>query len=131
MKRFVPRLLALLVCAALTVTVAQTITPETVNLSWTAPTLNTDGTTITAPLTYNLYQGTASGAETLAQSGLTGTSIAVSTGLTPGKTYYWQLTAVANGVESARSTEVSAGIPFPSPNTATGVQVSCKPTPCK
>lgn len=78
----------------------------TATLTFTAPTSNTDGTSISSPLTYNLYIGTASGTEKLAASALAGSPIAVNTGLTPGSTFYFEVTTVENGVESTPSNEV-------------------------
>ncbi|HTT88074.1 MAG TPA: fibronectin type III domain-containing protein, partial [Acidimicrobiales bacterium] len=75
-----------------------------VALSWTAPASN-GGSAITS---YNVYEGTSSGGETLLQStGGTGTTF-TATGLSNGTTYYFQVTAV-NGVgEGPRSAEVSS-----------------------
>jgi fibronectin type 3 domain-containing protein len=67
-------------------------------LSWSA----SDGAT-----SYNIYRGTVSGGETLLKSGVTGTSF-TNTGLTNGKTYFYEVTAVNSAGGSARSTEMSA-----------------------
>jgi hypothetical protein len=77
-----------------------------VNLSWTAP---------FGAISYNVYRGTASGAETLLQSGVTTTTFSDSTG-TAGTQYFYTVTAVnSNGnhvpplpAESAPSAEASA-----------------------
>jgi fibronectin type 3 domain-containing protein len=69
----------------------------TATLQWTAA----QGAT-----SYNIYRGSASGQETLLQSGITVTSF-VDTGLTNGTTYYYQVTAVNTVGESARSSEVT------------------------
>jgi hypothetical protein len=94
-----------------------------VTLSWSAPTLNTDGSAITPPLTYNLYQGGSATSLAKVQTGLTSTSTTVSAGLTPGSTQFFSVTAVENGQESAQETPVSVGIPEPVPSAPTGLTV--------
>ena len=74
---------------------------SSVNLAWTAP-----AGTVTS---YDVYRGTASGAESLYQSGLTTTTFTDSS-TTPGTTYYYKVTAVTAGGESAPSNEVSAAV---------------------
>jgi fibronectin type 3 domain-containing protein len=78
-----------------------------IDLSWTA----SQGAT-----SYNLYRGTASGAETLYRSGLTGTSCQ-DAGLTAGVTYYYRVSGVVSGMESGLSAEASAA---PGPGTGAG-----------
>jgi hypothetical protein len=56
---------------------------------------------------YNVYRGTASGAEALLRSGVTSTTF-TDAGLTDGTTYYYQVSAVNRAGEGARSAEVSA-----------------------
>lgn len=82
---------------------------NTATFSWGAVTQNTDGTTITGPVTYNIYQtacGSTSGGSQVA-SGITGLAYVISTGLADGTTYCWNLTAVAGGVESAYSNQAT------------------------
>jgi PKD repeat protein len=79
-----------------------------VALNWTPPS-NTGGENVTS---YKVYRGTASGGETLLTSGgcsgLGAVTSCTDTGLTPGQTYYYTVSAV-NGVgEGAQSTEASA-----------------------
>jgi hypothetical protein len=100
---------------------AATPTPSAA-LSWTAPTTNTDGTAITATLTYNIYQG-LTGALAKVQSGVTTTAATITAGLTAGTTQCFAVTAVANGVESAQSNSACAAISQPSPNSPTTVVV--------
>ena len=71
-----------------------------VTLNWTAP---------AGATSFNVYRGTTAGGEgtTPIATGLTGTTL-VDTGLADGQTYYYQVTAVDTGGESARSAEVSA-----------------------
>ena len=55
---------------------------------------------------YNVYRGTASGQETLLQSGITTTSFR-DTGLTDGTAYYYEVTSVNSFGEGSPSSEVS------------------------
>jgi hypothetical protein len=88
---------------------------NTAQWTWGAVTTYADGTAIpsTVPVTYNLYIGTAgkgSEAATPAQSGLTSTSFATS-GYSAGETVCGEFTAVAGGVEGARSNEACKTFP--------------------
>jgi hypothetical protein len=58
-------------------------------------------------VTYTVYRGTSPGAETSYRTGVTGTSFS-DTGVSSGGTYYYQVTAVGPGGESARSNEAHA-----------------------
>jgi len=89
--------------AAPTSVVATASASRTATLSWVAPKYATS---------YNVYQATATGAEgnTPVQTGLNGTTATVS-GLTIGTTYFFQVSAVHDGVESLLSTEVSTTPP--------------------
>lgn len=91
----------------------------TASLTFTAPTLNQDGSAVTTPLTYNLYQATASGTEVKVSSALAGSPIVVSTNLTSATTFYWYVTAVSAGGESAPSNEVCKIFPASPPGTIT------------
>ena len=90
--------------------------------SWTAPTTFADGTAIpsTDAITYNLYVGTAgkgSEATTPVQTGITATTVTTS-GYAAGAVVCGEVTAVVNGVESARSNEACKTFPdVPSPPT--------------
>jgi uncharacterized protein (DUF1800 family)/fibronectin type 3 domain-containing protein len=72
----------------------------TVTVSWGA---------ITGAATYNVYRATIAGGQgnTPLATGITGTSF-TDTGLINGTTYFYKVTAVGAGGESARSNEVSA-----------------------
>jgi hypothetical protein len=89
------------------------------NLNITAPTTNADGTPLTLPLTYNIYQGTASGAE-VKVSNWTGSGV-INLGLVAGNTYYWQVSAVDANGEGARSAEMCKSFKAPAspPGTVT------------
>ncbi len=71
-----------------------------VTLHWSAP---------NGALSYNVYRGTTPGGEgaTPIATGLSSTSL-IDSGLTDGQTYYYWITAVDTGGESAHSAEVSA-----------------------
>jgi hypothetical protein len=75
------------------------------NLSWVAPTTNSDGTALTDLAGYKVYYGTASGVygtPTDAGNVITYTL----TGLTKGQTYYVAVTAYdTSNNESVKSTE--------------------------
>lgn len=91
--------------------------PRTATITFTKPTKYVDGTDIEpgTVITYNVYQG-AKGVCTLSNGNLnagcnkakvatiTATATTINTGLQPGETC-WQVTAVANGKESALSNE--------------------------
>ena len=82
-----------------------TATPGTgqVALTWQAPASN-GGSAITG---YNVYRGTASGAETLLAGNMSGTSYTDSA-VTGGTQYFYKVTAVNANGESADSNEASA-----------------------
>lgn len=98
-----------------------------VNITWAAPTANADGTAITGALTYQLYSG-ASGAEVKTGTPVSASPYVLSAGLTPGKSICVQLTAIANGVESDKTPEACATVPFPKPKSPTTVTVTIKLT---
>lgn len=79
-------------------------------VSWTA---------ITGATSYNVYYGTASGVTAANGTKVTNaTSGSTITGLTPNATYYFVVTAVIGGVESATSLEAAAFVPFRLPKFA-------------
>ncbi len=75
----------------------------TANLSWVAVTVNVDGSAVTPPVTYNLYQGTSATALSKVQSGLTSSSASVVVTADVGETLFFAVTSVETGVESAQS----------------------------
>jgi hypothetical protein len=98
--------LLLLAFAVSAVAVGQSA-PQAV-LTWNAPTTYTDNTAIpsTVAITYNVYQGNT--ATSLAKvASVTALTDTITTGLRDGTTYYWSVTAVVNGNESAQVTPVS------------------------
>lgn len=94
----------------------------TATLTCTAPAQNTNGTAITAPLTYKAYWGTSStsltNADAMQGPGCAGTVVVPDP--TPGTsaTYYFAATATANGIESAKSNLATKAFttPYPTPN---------------
>jgi hypothetical protein len=104
--RYLLALLLMGTAHAATCVTAAAGAPLTMTLTFVPPTLNSDGSKITLPLTYDVYLGTTSGGETLLTSGLTSTSpYAINAGLAAGNTYYVEMDAKdANGV-GTRSAE--------------------------
>jgi len=87
-----------------------TVTLRQAVLSWTAPSKNTDGSTLTNLSGYKIYYGTSSKnySQTVSVSGASTTTRTLQ--LSPG-TYYFALTAIdASGGESAKTNEVSKTI---------------------
>lgn len=105
--------LLLLSCLFASLATSQT-TGHSAAIAWTAPTANSDGSALTGALTYNLYQG-PDGALVSVQTGLTGLTATVTTGLTAGSTQCFAVTAVENGVESAPSLESCVTLPVLAP----------------
>lgn len=93
----------------------------TATLEWAAPTSYSDGSAIPAgvAITYNIYQGTSATSLSQVASGVTALTDSITTGLVDGQTYFWSVTAVANGMEGAQSNVVSKTIPFAAPGAVT------------
>ena len=93
---------------------------ETIPTAPSTPTISSAGASITlnwapyghAVSQWNIYRGTAAGGESAIayRTGVTTNSF-TDTGLTPGVSYYYTITAVDAGGEGAQSTEVHAAIP--------------------
>lgn len=92
---------------------------RTATITFSRPTQYVDGTPISpdTEITYRLYQG-ARGAEKQRVAEFTGTSTSVNSGLKPGETC-WQVSAVANGIESERSNEGCKTFPWPATEAVT------------
>ncbi len=87
----------------------------TATLDGTPVTKNTDGSTITVPVTYSVFQGTQGQANKPSiVTGLTTPHFVVT--LPGGTTVCFEMTAVAGGAESVRSNEGCKTIPNPIPN---------------
>lgn len=92
----------------------------TATITFTAPTTNSDGTPISTPLTYLLFQGTASGAEVKVNTPVTGSPATITTGLQDNTTIYFYLVVVdANGFNSVPSNEVCKTFPAGVPGAVT------------
>jgi len=86
---------------------ATPVTSSQINLTWTAPTTNTDGSPLYLK-EYRIYRGTASGGEVFYTGGVAGTAFSNTTTAT-GATYYYKVSAVdLLGKESALSAEANA-----------------------
>lgn len=111
--------MALLVLASVAFSVANAQTARTATITFTRPLQYTDGTDIAAgtALSYNVYQGAKGGAKTKVAT-ITATATTINTGLPPGETC-WEVTTLANGVESARSNEACKSFAFPTPEAIT------------
>lgn len=100
MKRF---LLLTLSALLIPIALAQSAT-TTVTVSWIAPTQNTDGSSITGTVSYNLYEGASvTGPWTMVQTQLSATSEQLTT-ISAGSCF--AVTAVVNKVESTMAPAV-------------------------
>lgn len=117
--------LTLLCLFVSSVVLAQSTTPPTVTVAWVAPTLNTDGTSITGALTYQLYVG-ASGKEASFGKPVLASPTVITPTPAPGSSVCVQVTAIANGVESDRSAEACTTIPYPTPTFPTVITIVVK-----
>lgn len=97
----------------------------TATLTWVAPTTYTNGAPITGALTYNVYRGATAAALTKLTS-VTGLTYIDQAGSATPTTYFYAVTAVQPGVESAETPTVSDTIQapslIPSPPTAVAVK---------
>ncbi len=92
-------------------------------LTWTQPATNVNGTPISNAVTYNVYQGAQGATLVKVQSGISAHTAVVTTGLTPGTTQCFAVTAVVNNVESAQSNTACAAVSFPVPGAPTQIVV--------
>lgn len=95
-------------------------TPRTATITFTRPTQYTDGSALGSAVvvTYKVYQGAKGSTTKPVVATITSTATTVTSGLQPGETC-WQISAVANGVESALSNEACKTFAFPAPETVT------------
>lgn len=86
-------------------------------ISFQAPTTYTDGTPIPAgtAFTYGVYQA-PQGQPLVKVATITGTTTTITTGLTPGATFCFAVTAIINGQESAQSNQQCKLSAFPVPS---------------
>ncbi len=95
-------------------------------ITWTAPKTNVDGTAISGAITYQVYAGVGSGKEVKIGTPVSAASYVLTPLPAPGSNECVQVTAIANGVESARSVEACATVPFPAPSSPTVITISIK-----
>ncbi len=88
-------------------------------LDWTAP-ANNGGSAITS---YNVYEGTSPGGETLLQSTASSAPTFTVTGLTNGTTYYFKVTAV-NGVGEGPVSDEASATPATLPGASSGLRAT-------
>lgn len=89
---------------------AQTIPTQSVKMTWVAPTTHTDGTPITTPLKYAIYNGAkgfSPGVSTVPLQ-TTATGVLTATVTVPANAACFRLTAVEGITESALTNEVCA-----------------------
>jgi hypothetical protein len=100
---------------------ASAVAAPTATLTWTNVTTYSDGTAIpsSVTVTYNIYQGNSATALVKVATGVTAITSSINTGLSDGQTYYFAVTAVANGVEGAQSNVGSKTFPTVAPGTTT------------
>ena len=108
---------------AVVMALVQSTTVSSVALGWAPPTTNTDGSTITAPLTYNLYMGVAGSALVEQQTGIVGVNYNFVTSLPTGVPVCFAFTAVESGVESSQSNIGCITVEYV-PNAPTNFQVT-------
>lgn len=89
------------------------------SISFVAPTLNTDGSSIKSPITYNIWQSTTSGTEVKSITGITGSPAVVTIGLKGGTTYFFTVSVTSPDGESIQSNEGCVTFPAGLPNTVT------------
>jgi hypothetical protein len=116
--RITAAVLLVIACSMLAF-VASAQTTRTATIAFARPAKYVDGTDIAAAtaITYNVFQG-AKGGTKVKVGEITGTSTTVNSGLQPGEVCF-QISATANGVESARSNEACKSFAFPATETVT------------
>lgn len=121
MKRFIRYMLYYVVFFFASAFIQAQAAGPSATLTWTAPTTNTDGTPITGTLTFNVYQGSGASVSactlgtTAVQTGISGTTVTVTSGLADGTTACFAVTAVEGGVESAKSNTATKTFPPATP----------------
>ena len=108
-----------LVCVLVVLPLLANAQTRTATITFSRPTRYVDGSTIPTgtAITYNLYQG-AKGSTKPKVGTITGTSTTVNTGLPVGEVC-WQVSAIANGVESGLSGEGCKTFAQPATETVT------------
>lgn len=83
-------------------------------LAWGAVTKDVEGNSITG-VTYTVYQGVQGQPKAKTGSPVSATTVTITSGLSSGRTYCWQVSASANGVEGALSNEACKSFPPAAP----------------
>lgn len=104
---------------------AQTVPSRTATISFSPPTTYTDGTVIEAgtSITYKLYQGVKGQPKAFVRA-FSASGEVVKTGLVPGATNCFEVTAVVGQAESAHSNEGCKDISAAGPTSAVVITVS-------
>src|SRR5688572_27540159 len=111
----------------LLVLTAASLHAASVQLNWTPPTTNADGTALNDLAGYKVYHGSGSRQYTASVDVGNVTSYTLS-GLTGGRLYYIAVTASdTSGNESVYSDEIPVTPPDPPPPWCTGRQLHCQP----
>jgi len=127
LKAFKLSLIGLVIILVTHFASAQGTTPPQFTITWVGPTNYIDGTPIgTAAITYQLYAGAGSGKEAKLGSPVTSPPYVITPSPSPGTNECVQITAIVNGVESAKSAEACATMPFPAPTSPTVVTITIK-----
>lgn len=117
MKKLV--ILFALLLASITSVFAQAV-PNKATITFTAPPTHSDGTPITAALSYNIYQGVGVGSSKTKVGTITTTTGVINTGLLSSTTYCFQVTVFeGTGPESAMSNEACKTFAASPPGTVT------------
>lgn len=104
---------------------AHAVTPPQFTVSWTAPVNNTDGSVISGAITYQMYAGVGPGKEVKLGTPVSSPPYVI-TPVAPGTNECVQVTAIVNGVESAKSAEACSTMPLPSPNSPTIITITIR-----
>lgn len=109
-----------LVGALVFASIASAQEPRTAVITFARPTKYTDGTDLlgTTVVTYGVYQGAKGNANKPRVATITGTETTIDSGLPVGETC-WQITSIANGLESAKSNEACKTFTQPAPQSVT------------
>lgn len=81
--------------------------PNQAVISFSRPTLYSDGTAVPAalPITYRVYQGVQGQPKVALTPDISVVTSTITGGLLSGTSYCWQISAIANGLESPLSNE--------------------------
>ena len=92
-------------------------------VSWQAVTTYKDGSTITDPVTYQVYTGPTVNGDWTAYGSPVSALTATAPDPVAGATLWYNVAAIANGVEGAKGAAASKTTPFLNPAGVTGISV--------